>query len=79
MSGRALRPCDGNDGIGCHIPHAACICEVEDDHLMVYVDLLNDDGAAQTLLASGNTVDHAVLRAELRAGGSYAMTDWRAA
>ena len=75
----ALRPCNGDDGQGCRIPHARCICEIEEGHLMVYVDLMNDEGEAQTLLASGSTVDDAVHRAELRAGGSWAMNDWRAA
>lgn len=77
--GTHLKPCNGNDGIGCRVPHDACVCVVEDDHLMVYVDLMDDYGHEQTLLASGASVDDAVNRAELRAGGSYTMNDWRAA
>lgn len=47
--------------------------------LGVYVDLMNEDGERQTVLAFGATVDEAVADAERRAGGTYTMNDWRAA
>lgn len=53
--------------------------EAQTTRLGVYVDLMNDAGETQTLLAWGATVDEAVADAEARAGEGWVMNDWRAA
>jgi hypothetical protein len=32
--GKSRRPCSGDDGRGCRIPHAACICVIEERELV---------------------------------------------